>query len=236
MDDSNDGINFWPAFSDSMLAVILVLLLVIGAVYLSLGEQIKKAQDCESDFANGVHAFQEGKQNKWVVLTRGSHQKLFTLQQDPHDSLLLHIAFDDSALGFRECDDKLGAAGMEALRAIAAEIRKQSRSIVEIQILGNADKRRITGCSTYKNNLRLASARADSVFQYLQESGISPFEVAMSAVSYGEYFPASRHVGEAYSEQKWAEANSSPSLMQENRRVELIIRYGTNMLGCQIAK
>lgn len=240
IDDSSDGLNFWPAFSDSMLAVILVLLLVIGAVYLAVGEQIKKAQNCEAQFAEGVHAIPENrpaaKQQIWTVAIPGTREKLITLTQDPHDTLLLHITFSESALGFKECDDNLDATGRKALGDIAAEIRRQSKSIVEIQIQGHADKRRTSSCSAYKDNLHLASARADSVFSFLKDSGISPFEVAMSAVSYGEYFPASRKVGEVYSEEKWDAANATLDLMQENRRVELILRYGTDMKSCRSGK
>jgi flagellar motor protein MotB len=232
IDEPSEDINFWPAFGDSMLAVVLLLLLVIGAAYLTLGQRIKQAQDCESQFASDVHATKLRNENKWVLSARGREETLVTFQQDSHDSLLLHITFNESVLGFKDCDDTLGTVGETMLEQISREIKKQSRSIVEIQILGHADRRSPAGCRSFKDNLHLASARADAVFEFLHKMEISPYEIAMSAASYGEYFPADRKMGDSYSEWRWKEANADSALMQKNRRVELLLRYGTNMQGC----
>jgi len=36
-----------------------------------------------------------------------------------------------------------------------------------------------------------------------------------------------------YSEKRWKEANATDVLKKKNRRVELILRYGTKMQGCE---
>ncbi len=233
-DDHAESLNFWPAFADSMLAVVLVLLLVLGAAYLAPGERMRRAQNCESQFASGVGGTSHGGRT-WDVL--GAHgETVFTLKQDANDHLLLRLTFDNSVLGFEDCKDTLVDAGQRALARIAEQIRRQSTAIVEIQILGHADWRRPKNCPNNQDNLHLASARADQVFQVLQKNGISPVRYAMSAVSYGEYFPESRRMGQPYSQEDWEKANGTSENMRRNRRVELILRYGTSMQGCQVSK
>lgn len=234
LDDTAEGLNFWPAFGDSMLAVVLLLLLVLGAAYLVPGERMRRAQDCESRFATAVGGRSQGAR-VWKVAGEDGGTT-FTLKQDDNDHLLLRMTFDNSVLGFDDCKDTLAERGQRTLARIAEQIQKQSGAIVEIQILGHADRRRPANCPKYQDNLHLASARADQVFQFLQGKGISPVRYAMSAVSYGEYFPASRRMGERYNDEDWENANRTSEDMRRNRRVELILRYGTNMQGCQVNK
>lgn len=163
-EENSDGVNFWPAFSDSMLAVILVLLLVLGSVYLVLGEKVKKAEDCQKQFAiNLADSKQVPKAatNTWVVLDKKQNRTAITLQQDIHDKLLLHITFSESEL-FEDCDDKLGTNGRRVLGQIGEQIKKQANSIVEIGILGHADSRRPTLSSRcqFKDNLHLADRKS----------------------------------------------------------------------------
>jgi flagellar motor protein MotB len=240
-DEHSEEINFWPAFGDSMLSVILVLLLVLGAVYLVLGQKIKKAEDCQQQFASGllhVRRVSTSNVSGWEVFDPQTKQSIVSLRQDPHDKLLLHITFSESTL-FADCDDSLGVKGQGVLREIGQEIRNQANSIVEIGILGHADSRHIKRSKfcQFDDNLHLASARADSVFLFLQNDvGISPTEHAMSATSYGEFFPANREIGKPYSDPQWEQANSTDELMQKNRRVELLLRYGAQMAGCSAVK
>ena len=86
-------------------------------------------------------------------------------------------------LGFEKCDDQLGSEAGPYLREIADQILSQSGAIVEIQILGHADTTGTKGCNAgparqFVDNLHLASARADTVFQALQSMKISPVEHA----------------------------------------------------------
>ncbi len=240
-DENFEELNFWPAFSDMMMAVILVLLLVLGAVYLLIGEGVKRAEDCENEFATGLpdaKKIPNASPNTWKVLDKDNSNVLITLQQDAHDKLLLHITFSDSVL-FKKCDAALLPDGRPVLEEIGESIRRQLSSIVEIEILGHADRTPpvLSSACKFGDNLHLASARADSVFLFLQkEMQIDPIEHAMSATSYGEFFPSSREPGKPYSPKEWEEANSTEILMQRNRRVELILRYGTKMGVCGARK
>jgi flagellar motor protein MotB len=235
-DETSDGLNFWPAFSDSMLAVILVLLLVLGAVYLVIGVSVKTAVECQQQLAidlPGAKQVSDGETSSWEVYD-SDHRKIATLRQDDHDKLLLHITFGD--IVFKDDSDELNESGRGVLREIGKQVKKQLDSIVEIQILGHADPRK---SKRFPDNLHLASARADAVFLFLQnedEIKISPIEHAMSAISYGEYFPASRAIGKSYSESDWMRDNDTPEKMQQNRRVELVLRYGSKMRGCKGGK
>ena len=239
MTDEQEGINFWPAFSDAMLAVILVLLLVLGAVYMVIGERVKVAEDCQKQFAAGLPDSKKLSGRSviaWDVVDKQSKKVLLSLEQDVHDKLLLHITFSDSVL-FDDCDDKLGDEGRVVLTQVGQQIKKQIGSIVEIEILGHADLRPPTFSATcpFSDNLHLASARADAVFLFLEhEANISPIEHAMSATSYGEFFPSSRELGRPYTEKDLADANATEQLMQKNRRVELVLRYGMKMQGCEV--
>lgn len=212
--DSDESLNFWPAFTDLMLAIVLLLLLFFGAfVWL-------KAKD--------TIVIETAKKCQGLLIRSIGNQEGVTVRADEHDPLLLHIQFKDRVL-FPVRESALSEPGKQVLGQVGQSIRRQLDSILEIQIHGHADTTPFPG----KGNLQLASERSNRVFEYLsQDIGINPALKPMSATSYGEFQPTSRRPGETFSEERLADANSTEAKRNLNRRVELLIRYGQKSTGC----
>ncbi len=217
-DDDYTGLNFWPAFADFMLALLLVFLTAFGIAFVFSGPNDKYANDCQDLLKTEFKDSHPGLADETVV----------QFQQDKGDPFLFRIRFQDRLL-FDEDDEKLRPSGREVLGSLAQIMRKQLDSISEIQINGHADVRT---SRKFRQNLRLASERAQSVFWFLKESGVNPSEHVMSATSYGEFYPVGRHSEESWTQQRTEQENSSDWLRQRNRRVELVLRYGQHIQPC----
>jgi outer membrane protein OmpA-like peptidoglycan-associated protein len=235
MDDQEPlGFNFWPAFTDFMLAIVLVLILVIGGLYLQRGQiNVEKAKKCQDILAASVQG------SRWEVLRRGdgiieirdkvANKSAILFERDPDDPLLQKVSFQDFVL-FESDRWDLKPLGKEVLWAVGSRLQREMNTIMEIQIRGHADirKSKLRG-----GNLELASKRANAVFEFLtRDVGIDPQDYSISATSYGEFFPVSRKIEELYSAEKLREANLTDGQMQKNRRIELLLRYRRNTSGC----
>jgi outer membrane protein OmpA-like peptidoglycan-associated protein len=219
-DDEFAGLNFWPAFADFMLALLLVFLTAFGITQLTppgvSAEEARKCQDLLRSQFSQVY-----KPN-----SPAGQQVLF--EPDSQDPFLLRIRFQDRLL-FDEDYAELKLGGEEVLNSLAQIIRQQLESIREIQIHGHADTR---ASKRFRSNLHLAAERANSVFQFLQLHGIDPAHHAISTTSYGEFFPVGRRPGEQWTWSRILEANSTIERRQLNRRVELLLFYGKQDQHC----
>ena len=111
-----------------------------------------------------------------------------------------------SARFFQVGEDQLLPEGVDVLHAIALQVRYKT---YQVRIEGHTDNDPIR-TPKFPSNWFLSSARACSVIQYLQKTGLSP--ARLSAVGYADQRPLV--------------PNDSPAGREKNRRVELIVlRY-----------
>lgn len=215
-ESSLEDLSFWPAFTDAMLAFILVLLLVYGWLYVYAREndlRIRHAKSCQDLIAHGIN----------------STNPEIHAEADPADPFLLRVRFSDHVL-FPKAESYLNERGRGALAEVGKQIRGQLDRIVEIEIQGHADTTPMRGMT----NLQLASDRANAVFEFLkQDVGIRPEEKTMSATSYGEYFPTGRRRGMEFSQQQLRAANRSEAAKTSNRRIELVLHYSRSTAPCE---
>lgn len=133
------------------------------------------------------------------------------------------ITFGDNLL-FDLGQAGLKGKGMEVLSRIGAILKKASGHFEEIQIQGHADNLNVW---SYHSNLELASARATTVFTYLQyHTGLDPSSNLMSIVSFGEYKPVQRKGGKGnWSPALIDSANDTQEKRDRNRRIEIVLIY-----------
>ncbi len=130
------------------------------------------------------------------------------------------ISFGSNIL-FDNGKDILKVQGQHVLLSAGKAIKNHLERVKEIQILGHAD---ITGDENL--NLDLAGDRANSVYKFFQKVGISPYDVILSATSYGKFMPVSRSENDImFTEETLVEANSLPALKARNRRIEVVLRF-----------
>jgi outer membrane protein OmpA-like peptidoglycan-associated protein len=225
--DWGDGINFWPAFSDFMLAIVLVFFLVLVA---SLSNRIdtRQAEAAQHRLAESSLFAQKGfverrtpdkSQIEWL---QGSDIAI-RFETEKNDPFLQHITFAETVLFDTDRAD-LNDQGKEVLRLIGQGINEAADEIQEIQIHGHADVRPVRG--HFQDNLELASARANTVFRFLQfEVGTDPVAHLMSATSFGEFAPVGRKSDEQYTEGDLQRDNSDENKMRQNRRIEILLFY-----------
>jgi flagellar motor protein MotB len=216
--------NFWPAFTDLMLAVVLILMLVIGGVQFS-GINVKSIQEKQRQLAASLEDASTEmvpKGGVHEVRRRRTRELLYRLSVDPHDPMLQRIAFSDALL-FPIDNHKLRPEGRAALLRVGGAIQERLDDLVEIQIHGHADP---DPTSRFEDNLDLASRRANEVFRFLQtEAGIDPASHLMSATSFAEFNPAQRARDKAYARRDLERDNNSVAKRQLNRRIELLLFY-----------
>jgi outer membrane protein OmpA-like peptidoglycan-associated protein len=219
-EDDYSGLNFWPAFADFMLALLLVFMIAFGIAHLTpMGVNVESAQNCQC-------VLEQRFRQVYGSNSAAGQQVLF--RADPQNPFLLRIHFRDRLL-FDEDDAVLKTAGERVLGSLAGIIRGQLASIRQIQVHGHADTRT---SKKFKSNLHLAAERANSVFQFLKDHGIDPSRYAMSSTSYGEFFPVNRQLGAPWRWSDTQKENRTTEQRQSNRRVELLVFYGEQAQPC----
>jgi flagellar motor protein MotB len=218
--------NFWPAFADLMLALVMVLCLVLFlvAAVISFGsvnlEQVKKNQKSMIDsIADAYHAapVQLSEETYGVSCKAGICD--IEVQNELNQQ---RITFSDKVL-FRPDDSVINAKGQEVLGIVGKTLSAQLHSIKEIQIQGHAD----TNPRKSGSNVELAADRSVAVFTFLNSKvGIDPAKNLMSATSFGEYKSVQRGKdNSAYDWNKLLANNSTDELKGKNRRIELVLIY-----------
>jgi len=219
--DSQD-FNFWPSFSDLMLAIVLILLIMLFAytLYLQIGSiNLKQVQDNQTELVNDIAGY-------YKVGPKKISDNIYSISGEimiSNELTLQRITFADNIL-FSKDDYKLSKQGESTLKTIGGLVKSRLGSIREIQIQGHADTDK---SGRFASNLELASRRAIEVFKFLQEqASINPAEHLMSATTFGEYKPVSRsEVDLKYDETTLKEANIDEMKKKKNRRIELLLFY-----------
>lgn len=206
---------FWPAVSDLMLAVVLILCMVVAAVSVSSFpiQDIETAQQelartnkfTEAGYRLGSETAEETPRGKVKIVTWVSPQSgdrpVFTFEVLSSQPYLQRITFADSVL-FPSDEWALSEEGERVLSTLASVVAPNSHRLEQIQIHGHADTR---GTQSAEDNLALASHRATAVFRYLTTGlpdGARLDPIAgplMSATTFGDKAPVGRSKKATYS-------------------------------------
>ncbi len=254
MEDNTLDFNFWPSFSDLMLTLVLILVIVVFAVIAAfsigtddlraeLTETKEKMAEIEEEQKKIAEALAKVKKKQIAIIEAiakaygTNYEKIdsdsfkIRLEDDGDTEILIRneatlqrYSFSDRIL-FKRNKYDLNEEGKRTLRVVGHEIEKNLKDIKEIQIQGHADPDR--PADDYFFNLDLAASRAIEVYKFLQGSiRIDLARHLMSATSFGEYKPVQRLTDEStYNRQKLMQDNSTRALKTKNRRIEILLFY-----------
>lgn len=165
-------LNVWPAFTDTMLAFVLVLVLML--VF-----QVGRAVDVVG--------------SREVVKDQERIEQLVLQQDNSNVKILRGLGRHDITFGaeviFPSGSAELNERGRSILAELAQSVaRRQIRTLQEIQVSGHTDNVP-TQRARFATNWELSTARATGIVRFLIDSGIDPVAVRLSATGYGEYAP-----------------------------------------------
>ena len=238
MEENTLDFNFWPSFSDLMLTLVLILVIVVFAVIaaFSVGQveppsvgtvDLTEVEEKQMAIIHAIAAEydvepKEQDSGSFVIPIRledGGYTEI-SIQ---NETTLQRYSFSDRIL-FEPDEHYLNEDGKETLLAVGRQIKNNLNNISEIQIQGHADP---DPPAFVPSNLHLAALRAIEVYKFLQEQiHIDPATHLMSATSFGEYKPVQRSVRDStYTPEKLVRHNRTPALKAQNRRMEILLFY-----------
>ena len=253
MEDNTLDFNFWPSFSDLMLTLVLILVIVVFAVIaaFSIGtddlraelketkEEMAKVKKEEKEIAEEIAKVKE-KQEAIIQAIAGAYGTDYEevesdsfkirLEDDGGTEILIRneatlqrYSFSDRIL-FEPDRYDLNEKGKKTLQIVGRQIGNNLENISEIQIQGHADPDRP---AYVPSNLHLGALRAIEVYKFLQNRiQIDPARHLMSATSFGEYKPVGRLGKDStYTPERLRRDNRTKSLKAKNRRMEILLIY-----------
>ena len=192
----SSSVQVWPAFTDAMLAFVLVLVLML--VY-QVGRQIDitgpSLTDVTADMGS-VEAAVAGLDASAIALVPGTANQTITFGSE--------VLFESGSSDFRPA----GQALVGQLAAAVAGLDLTTLRVVQVE--GHTDAVP-TGREPFYTNLDLSTERAANVVRSLTASGIDPAEVQLSATGYGEFAPVA--------------SNETEAGRSANRRIEVRLVY-----------
>ena len=218
------GFNFWPSFTDLMLSLVLVVLIILFVVSKMIAagtENLDKARESQKKIQNQIES-QIGKNYSILVISDKSNEE--TSEKMLDNKADITITFSDKIL-FDSGKSELKPAGYDVLKVVGPVVMNNLANISEIQIQGHAD---IEDTDDY--NLTLAANRAIAVYKFLQtEVSVDPAKYLMSITSFGKYKPVGREAGQKYDRAKLEKANIDAAAKAKNRRIEIVLFYKNDM-------
>lgn len=215
--ERKDKTSVWPAFTDTMLAFVLVLVLMM--VY-----QVARSIDVSPPKPEEPTIVDSGGQTPPEVIRMQDQERMrkriesYRRQgrnvQLRTDGTVQYLTLG-SDVTFETGSDVLSPRGRQLVEGLARTIIGTSsedriRSLVEIQVGGYTDNIPIN-TADFPSNWELSTARATRVVKSLVDAGIDPTEVSMSATGYAEFDPRA--------------TNSTPRGRSMNRRIEMRLFY-----------
>lgn len=194
-----DDFDVWPAFTDTMLAFVLVLVLM--ASYL-MAKSVNLADP-------------EIREEQSVVQERvESYKEKYPNIEIRRNGSIQNITFG-SDITFEPGSARLSSEGVRLMREIANTIIGEGEEgklekLNEIQVSGHTDNVPISNAD-YSSNWELSTARARQVINSLIQGGVNPDSVTMSATGYAQYEPRA--------------SNKTSEGKQRNRRIEMRLIY-----------
>ena len=227
------GFNFWPSFTDLMLSLVLVVLIILFVVSKMIAagtENLDKARESQKKIQNQIES-QIGKNYSILVISDKSNEETSEKMLDNKADITIvnkldrqTITFSDKIL-FDSGKSELKPAGYDVLKVVGPVVMNNLVNISEIQIQGHAD---IEDTDDY--NLTLAANRAIAVYKFLQkEVSVDPAKYLMSITSFGKYKPVGREAGQEYDRAKLEKANIDAAAKAKNRRIEIVLFYKNDM-------
>jgi len=231
-------LNAWPSFADLMLSVVLVFVILLAAVVfvVSIPQEgpdftvVEQSQEAiRLAIAAGLKKEFTPRPGDRYEMALDNEGQLVIIEE----LLTQHLTFGGDVL-FESEGDSLSQDGRTLLTAVGESIATEVNQIREIEIHGHADTSSLPVYSKaegHMNNLRLASTRAENVFELLSGiEGLKPPKQLMSVVSYGDFVPVVRRVDGGrddvpFSEAMLKEANDSEDKERLNRRIEMQLTY-----------
>jgi len=236
------------------VVLVLVIILVAAVVFMNTGtdlsqvaasqaairDTMEQAMEVEFEPGEGVGVYDmticTEKPPDVLADSSSSCEKhqIESLIQVTDEPLIQRITFRGQMF-FETNKSNLTDHGESLVEKIGESIVSELPSVREVQIHGHADlasdpevyPRDESGISEEgrRQNLRLASDRALTVFDLLKKKGVDPVENLMSAASYGPYHPVNRRDDQTYSEKKLKAHNLTKDLQNQNRRIELRLYF-----------
>ena len=227
------GFNFCPSFTDLMLSLVLVVLIILFVVSKMIAagtENLDKARESQKKIQNQIES-QIGKNYSILVISDKSNEETSEKMLDNKADITIvnkldrqTITFSDKIL-FDSGKSELKPAGYDVLKVVGPVVMNNLANISEIQIQGHAD---IEDTDDY--NLTLAANRAIAVYKFLQtEVAVDPAKYLMSITSFGKYKPVGREAGQEYDRSQLEKANIDAAAKAKNRRIEIVLFYKNDM-------
>jgi chemotaxis protein MotB len=190
--------NFWPAWADVLLTVLLIVILYIFIQYVTYSglNELVKVKPAQEKLETLIKEEFEKDYQTEIKIKRDGNFHIITFS----DKILFDLAKSDLKEQGREVLSRLG------------KILRDNQLYQRIQVEGHTDDLSLNPRSAFKSNWELSSARATSVVRFLQDNAnISPG--LLSANGYSEYQPTVPNTDE-----------KNRSL---NRRIEIVLVYTT---------
>jgi flagellar motor protein MotB len=174
-------VNVWPAFTDAMLAFVLVLVLM-------LAYQVGRSIQIVGPDAHQI--IEDQTRVEGLLNSLALESVHYTRRLGRHE-----ITFGSEAL-FPSGSADLNAQGRALLGELARRIAGEGLpTLQEIQVAGHTDTEPTTS-ARYPTNWELSTARATEVVRFLTAGGVDPRSVRLSATGYGEFAPISTDLDE----------------------------------------
>ncbi len=227
------GFNFWPSFTDLMLSLVLVVLIILFIVSKMIAagsENLDKARESQKSIQSQIERQIGVNYSILVISDKSDEEASEKIKDNKADITIINkldrqtITFSDKIL-FDSGKSELKPAGYEVLKVVGPVVMNNLGNISEIQIQGHAD---IEDTDDY--NLTLAANRAIAVYKFLQTAvGVDPAQHLMSITSFGKYKPVGREAGEDFNRIKLENANADAAAKAKNRRIEIVLFYKNDM-------
>ncbi|HSS52433.1 MAG TPA: OmpA family protein [Thermoanaerobaculia bacterium] len=197
----HDGARVWPAFTDVLMTVCLILVFYLFAQVV-ISSQTSAAMTMVAQHQRDL--------SQAVKQALPPH-----LRRDvgiAEDGSLQRYTFADWIL-FDSASAELKPSGMEALAALGRVFGQHAGEFTRIQIEGHTDDQPLRPGARFPSNWELSSARATSVVRFFEDqSRLDP--TLLSATGYSEYQPAVRE--------------DSEQARARNRRIEVVVVYSVS--------
>jgi chemotaxis protein MotB len=171
MERTDSDVQVWPAFTDVLMIVTLVLVFYLFAQATIIGQTLQGIRQRQIELREAVE--------KTVPSFLRADLKI------SEDGSIQRYTFADRIL-FDSGKADLKASGMVALRALGHVFKAHEKSVAQIQVEGHTDNVDIKGL--FPSNWELSSARATSVVHFFHDDcGLD--EHLLSATGLAEFHP-----------------------------------------------
>lgn len=178
MERDDSEVQVWPAFTDVLMIVTLVLVFYLFSQATIIGQTIRGIRQRQVELREAVE--------KTIPSSLRADMKI------SEDGSIQRYTFADRIL-FDSGSADLKPSGMELLMALGRVFKTHEKTVTRIQIEGHTDDVQIQG--RFPSNWELSSARATSVVRFFQdECGLD--EKVLSATGLSEYHPVDRQDSE----------------------------------------